>query len=325
MNTYAIQGTPARVSRIAYGCMGIGGDWSAAPLSDQTRKQAMACVRAALDEGINFFDHADIYGRSKAEEAFSGIWKERPGLRPTILVQSKCGIRFEDDPKGTPFRYDFSKEHILRSVEGSLRRLGTDYLDFLLLHRPDALVEPEEVAGAFDRLAADGKVRVFGVSNHSAWQIELLKRWFTQPLVVNQLEVNVTHNQLINAGVSVNQDQPAMPTHGEGTLEYCRLHDITIQAWSPLAHGAFARATGGQGDERVRKVVEVAKSMAAEKGVDMDAVLVAWLLRHPARIQPILGTTKPERIKAACRADGVQMSREEWYRLFAAGRGGKVA
>ncbi|HET6487359.1 MAG TPA: aldo/keto reductase, partial [Spirochaetia bacterium] len=220
MKTYAIKGTPARASRIAYGCMGIGGDWSSAPLTDQTRKDAMASVRTALDEGITFFDHADIYGRTKAEEAFSGIWKERPGLRPSIMVQTKCGIRFEDDPKGAPARYDYSKEHILRTVEGSLKRLGTDYVDFLLLHRPDALVEPEEVAAAFDHLASQGKVRFFGVSNHNAWQIELLKRWVTQPLVVNQLEVNVLHNQLINAGVSVNQDAPAMPTHGEGTLEY---------------------------------------------------------------------------------------------------------
>ncbi len=181
------------------------------------------------------------------------------------------------------------------------------------------------MAAAFDRLASDGKVRFFGVSNHSAWQIELLKRWVTQPLVVNQLEVNVLHNQLINAGVSVNQDAPAMPTHGEGTLEYCRLHDITIQAWSPLAHGAFAKAAAGQGDERARKVVEVAQAMASQKGVSMDAILVAWLLRHPARIQPIIGTTKPDRIKATCQADRVELSREEWYRLLTAGKGGKVA
>jgi predicted oxidoreductase len=325
MKTLAIKGMKAQVTRIAYGCMGIGGTWDAAPLSEQTRKEALASVRAALDSGINFFDHADIYCRTKSEEAFAQLWKDRPGLRPSVFVQSKCGIRFEDDPRpGAPQRYDFSEEHIVRSVEGSLRRLGTDYLDVLLLHRPDPLGEPEEVARAFDQLAKKGKVRFFGVSNHSADQIELLKRWVRQPLLFNQLEVSVLHHQLIGSAVIVNQEELARPSHGEGTLEYCMLHDITIQAWSPLAHGAFARAAAGQGDERSRAVVALAQAMAKEKNVSLDAVLVAWILRHPAHIQPIIGTTKPERIAEACQADGVELSREEWYRLFAAARGAKM-
>ena len=322
MRTFKIKGISMEVTRIAYGCMGIGGAWDATPLTDQTRKDAMLAVHAALDQGINFFDHADIYGRGKAEEAFSQVWRDRPSLRQSVIVQTKCGIRFENDPvPGVPLRYDYSHDHIMRAVEGSLRRLGTDYVDILLLHRPDALVEPQEVARAFDRLSADGKVRCFGVSNHSAWQIELLKRWVTQRLVVNQLEVNVVHNQLVNAGVSVNQDQPAMPTHGEGTLEYCRLNDITIQAWSPLAHGAFAK----QSNERATKTAEVAEALARQKGVSVEAILVGWLLRHPAGIQPVIGTTKPDRIKAACQADSVELTREEWYQLFTAGRGGRVA
>jgi predicted oxidoreductase len=326
MKTIRIANTPLEVTRIAYGCMGIGGGWGKGPLTENTRKEAIVTVRAALDAGIDFFDHADIYGRGRCEEAFSGIWQDRPGLRQKIVLQTKCGIRFKDDPvEGLPGRYDYSREHILRSVEASLSRLKTDYVDILLLHRPDALVEPEEVAAAFESLYTSGKVRYFGVSNHSAWQIELLKRWVRQPLVVNQLEVNLVHNQLINAGVVVNQDEPARPVHGEGTLEYCRLHDITIQAWSPVAHGAIAKAEGAQGDARMSGAAAAAKALAEKKGVSMDAILVAWLLRHPARIQPVIGTTQPDRIKDTCKADGVELSREEWYALLAAGRGGSVA
>jgi predicted oxidoreductase len=326
MKTYRIAHTPLTVTRIAYGCMGIGGGWDPGPLAEKTKKEGLASVRAALDEGINFFDHADIYGRGRCEEVFSGIWQDRPGLRPKIVLQTKCGIRFKDDPvKGVPQRYDFSRQHILESVEGSLKRLKTDYVDILLLHRPDALVEPEQVAAAFDELYVSGKVRYFGVSNHSARQIELLRRWVDRPLVVNQLELNVVHNQLVNAGVVVNQDEPAGPIHGGGTLEYCRLNDITVQAWSPVAHGRIARAALGEGDPRMQGAAAAAAMLASKKGVSMDAILLAWLLRHPAGIQPILGTTNPQRIKEACRADGVELTREEWYGLLTAGRGTPVA
>jgi predicted oxidoreductase len=326
VRTYRIAHTPLEVTRIAYGCMGIGGGWEPGPISKWTRAQALVSVRAALDEGINFFDHADIYGRGRCEEVFSGIWKDRPGLRERIILQTKCGIRFKDDPvQGVPQRYDFSREHILASLEGSLKRLKTDHVDILLLHRPDALMEPEEAAAAFDALYSSGKVRYFGVSNHSAPQIELLKRWIDQPLVVNQLEINMVHNQLVNAGMIVNQDDPVKPVHGEGTLEYCRLNDITVQAWSPVAHGRIAKAALGEGDSRMRAAAAVATMLAAKKGVGMDAILLAWLLRHPAGIQPILGTTNPERIKEACKADGVELTREEWYELLTAGRGAPVA
>ncbi len=326
MKTYSIANTPLKVTRIAYGCMGIGGGWAPGPLADRTRKEALAAIRAALDEGINLFDHADIYGRGRCEEAFSGIWEDRPGLRSQIVLQTKCGIRFEDDPAGAGLRrYDFSREHTLRSVDASLRRLKTDYVDILLLHRPDALAEPEEIAAAFDALLAAGKVRYFGVSNHSAWQIELLKRAVRQPLVVNQLELNLVHNQLIAAGTIVNQDEPARAVHGEGTLEYCRLHEITIQAWSPAAHGALAKAGIGRGEEKMRAAAAAARAIAERKGVSLEAILVAWLLRHPAGIQPVIGTTNPQRIKETCAADDVGLAREEWYALLSAGSGRSVA
>jgi predicted oxidoreductase len=326
MKTYSIANTPLKVTRIVYGCMGIGGGWAPGPLTERTRKDALAAVRAALDEGINFFDHADIYGRGRCEEAFSGIWQERPGLRDQIVLQTKCGIRFENDPvEGGLRRYDFSREHILRSVDASLGRLKTDYVDILLLHRPDALAEPEEIAAAFDALHAAGKVRHFGVSNHSAPQIELLKRAVRQPLVVNQLEINLVHNQLITAGTIVNQDEPARAIHGEGTLEYCRLHDITIQAWSPVAHGALAKAGIGRGEEKMRTAADAVRALAEKKGVSLDAILVAWLLRHPAGIQPVIGTTNPQRIKETCAADSIGLTREEWYALLAAGSGRAVS
>ena len=340
MKKQAIAHTDLTVSRIVYGCMGLGGGWEPGQVTEQSKKEAVAAVRAALDEGIDFFDHANIYGRGKSEEAFSAAWKEIPGLRQKIVVQTKCGIRFANDPaQGVPGRYDFSRDHILESVEGSLRRLKTDVIDILLLHRPDALVEPEEVAEAFERLHFSGKVRFFGVSNHSTAQIELLRRWVTQPLVVNQLELNLVHNQLFNAGITTDQKVDLRTLQLEGTLDYCRRNDITVQAWSPLAHGAFAKAlAGGAGgasgsgsgrggapqDPRIFAAAKAAKAMAEAKGVDMDAILLAWILRHPAGIQPVIGTTKPERIRAACKADAVELTREEWYSLFTAGRGGPV-
>jgi predicted oxidoreductase len=309
--------------------MGLGGGWNQEPVTEQAKKGAVAAVRAALDEGINFFDHADIYGRGKSEEAFSAVWSDSPGLREKIVLQTKCGIRFPDDPEpGAVGRYDFSREHIMRSVEGSLRRLKTDHIDILLLHRPDALVEPEEVADAFDQLHFSGKVGYFGVSNHSAAQIELLRRHVAQPLVINQLELNLVHNQLFNAGVTTDQRVSLRAVQLEGTLEYCRRNDITVQAWSPLAHGAFAKALadagGPQEDPRMREAALAAKALAKKKGVDMDAILLAWILRHPAGIQPVIGTIRPERIRAACKADSVALSREEWYSLFVAGRGSQM-
>jgi predicted oxidoreductase len=329
MKKQAIARTPYVVSRIVYGCMGLGGGWGDAPASGFSPAADMAAVRAALDEGIDFFDHANIYARGRAEESFSAIWKERPSLRPSVVVQTKCGIIFGDKAAGLPQRYDFSSAHIQRSVEESLRRLKTDYVDILLLHRPDALVEPAEVADAFDRLHFAGKVRHFGVSNLSGAQIDLLKTCVTQPLVVNQLEINLVHAQLINAGITTDQRVDLRAVQLDGTLEYCRINGITVQAWSPLAHGAFARALNPAGsqapaDPRFKAAAELATEIGKKKGVGMDAILLAWIMRHPAGIQPVIGTAKPDRIRECCKADGVELSREEWYALFAQGRGAQM-
>ncbi len=315
MKTMKLGNSPLEVSRIALGCM---------RLSDE-RSQAMATVRAALEQGINFFDHADVYGRGSREQVFSAIWEGRPGLRDQILLQSKCGIcPAGDSGARAPTRYDFSYEHIVQSVEGSLRRLKTDHLDVLLLHRPDTLVEPEEVTRAFDELHQTGKVRFFGVSNHTAAQIQLLQTRVKQPLIANQLELSVLHSQLISDGILFNRDDLGVMSRSEGALEFCRIHNITIQAWSPLARGVLSDNAAANPDARMTQTAALVAQLAAEKGASREAILIAWLLRHPARIQPIIGTTNPERIAAACQADKVELSREEWYSLFEAGRGGRV-
>jgi len=310
-----------QVTRIAYGCMTLGGSWDRNPLAEGTRKEAVKSIRAALDCGINFFDHADIYCMGKSEEVFSTIWQEAPGLRDKIYLQSKCGIRFPGEPSpDSPHRFDFSYEHITASVEGSLKRLKTECLDVLLLHRPDPLVEPEEVARAFDDLHASGKVRWFGVSNHTAAQMELLSACLHQPIITNQVSFNLIHTHMLDEGIVFNQNNPKL-ARNDSTIEYCRLHNITLQAWSPLAKGQLTGRKSKQPSEAVMKASEAVAEMARQKDTSPEAILVAWILRHPARIQAIIGTTKPERIAASCQADSIEISREEWYRLFIAGRG----
>jgi predicted oxidoreductase len=316
MQTYRLGTSDLNVSRIGYGCMMIGGAWDDTPLTSSIRQAALRSLQTALDTGINFFDHADIYCNGKSEEVFAELWRESPHLRQQIYLQTKCGIRF-----GPPLhRFDFSYEHIIQSVEGSLRRLQTDYVDVLLLHRPDPLVEPEEVARAFDELSRAGKVRWFGVSNHTAAQMELLRYSLDQPLVANQVEFNVVHTHMLDEGIVFNQYNPRL-TRNEGTVEYCRLHNITLQAWGPLASGRLTGRPRPDEKEHVQEAANRVAQMAAEKGVSAEAILIAWILRHPARIQPLPGTTNPERIRAAAEAEGVRMTREEWYSLFVAGRG----
>jgi predicted oxidoreductase len=320
MNTQTLGASDLQVTRIAYGCMPLGGAWDASSISDQTRQKAITAIRAALDEGINFFDNADIYCHGKSEEVFSAIWQEVPALRQKIMLQSKCGIRFENDVPGAPFRYDFSYEHIMESVEGSLKRLKTDYLDVLLLHRPDPLVEPEEVARAFDELHQAGKVRWFGVSNETAAEMELLRHYVKQPIVTNQVAFNVIHTHMLDEGIIFNQYEPRL-ARNEGTIEYCRLHNITLQSWGSLAWGQLTGKPVEKPAQNITRATAVVQELAKKKGVSGEAILVAWILRHPAKIQAIIGTTHPGRIAASCEADGVTLSREEWYQLFVAGRG----
>jgi predicted oxidoreductase len=315
MKTVSMGISDLMVSRIAWGCMRLS----------QDQEQALRSIRAALDAGITLVDHADIYQRGQAEATFSALWNDAPHLRQQIVLQSKCGIRSAGDTgPDAPARYDFSYRHILDAVEGSLRRLKTDYLDILLLHRPDALVEPEEVARAFAELHAAGKVRWFGVSNHTPGQIRLLRRWVEQPLIANQLQLSLLHTNMIDEGIWMNRNDLPAPSRGEGILDFCRLHDITVQAWSPLAGGQLGGRPSSMPTARLQGAATLVAEMAAEKGVSPEAILIAWLLRHPAGIVPIIGTMNTERIAAACRADEVALTREEWYRLYEAGRGVRV-
>jgi predicted oxidoreductase len=320
MKTYRIPHTDLVVSRLGYGCMGLGGAWDRTPYSPADQAKAASLIAAALEQGINFFDHADIYTYGKAEAVFGAVLGGSPGLRQKLVLQSKCGIRFADDPvAGMPGRYDFSYAHITASVEGSLSRLQTDYLDLLLLHRPDPLVEPEEVARAFDELQQAGKVRYFGVSNHNPDQIELLRRYVRQPLVVNQVELNLLHAGLIRDGFLVNQDANRYSGAG-GILDYCRRNEILVQAWAPVANGRLINPPPEADTNILCAAAEIAK-LAEQKHTSREAIALAWLLRHPAGIQPIVGTTNLGRLQASCAADTVELSREEWYRLLVSAQG----
>jgi predicted oxidoreductase len=286
-------------SNIALGCF---------RMHTLTVKEAAVLIQTALEQGIDFFDHADIYGEGRCEEIFSEAIGMKPDLREKLLLQSKCGIR--------PASYDFSKEYILRSVDGSLKRLKTDYLDVLLLHRPDALMEPEEVAETFMILYESGKVRHFGVSNHNPMQIELLGKHLGQKLIIDQLQFGIMHTGMIDAGLNVNMKNGSAADRDGSVLEYCRLNDITIQAWSPFQYGFFEGAY--LDNDRFPELNKKINEMAAEKGVPNSAIAAAWIARHPAKIQTITGTTNPSRLRDICQASEIELTRQEWYALYLA-------
>jgi predicted oxidoreductase len=268
-------------------------------------------VGTARDAGINFFDHADVYGGDHGcEQRFGDAVKFSAAEREQVIIQSKVGIR--------DGFWDFSTEHILESVDASLKALDVDYLDSLLLHRPDPLVEPEEVAAAFDILEKAGKVRNFGISNHTPAQVELLKRSVTQPLVFNQVQLSITHSNLIAAGVAANMGGLEQSVDRDnGILDYSRLHDITLQAWSPFQKGFF---DGVFLDDRkdYADLNDALDEIAAAHGITPIGVAVAWITRHPAQMQVVLGTTNPGRVTESAAGSDVRLSREEWSRLFIA-------
>ncbi len=300
MNRMCIGGMEA--SRISLGCMRI---------DKLSNKEAQALLNTALEKGINFFDHADVYASGESERVFSKAINMDRSLREKIFLQSKCGIR-----KDGIVRYDFSRDYILESVDGILKRLNTEYLDVLLLHRPDPLVEPEEVAEAFDRLHTAGKVRNFGVSNQSPMLMELLSRYVRQPLVINQLQFSIAHTRMMDYQIYFNTDNPEAVDRSSEILEYCRLKDITIQAWSPFQYGFFQGSFVD--NPKFPKINEVLDRIAKEKNVSKSAVVVAWILRHPAKMQVIAGTTNPGRLSDICQGADVCISREEWYEIYSA-------
>ncbi|MBI2301911.1 MAG: aldo/keto reductase [Armatimonadetes bacterium] len=302
METVRIPGTGLDVSRLIFGCMRLPRDVG----------DARVVLHAALEAGIDFFDHADIYGGGQCETVFGHLWADGVA-RDAVTVQSKCGIR-----QG---RYDFSYEHITAAVEGSLKRLQTDYLDLLLLHRPDVLMAPEEVATAFDELHAAGKVRHFGVSNFTPAQIELLGQCVNQPLVANQIQLSLAHLYAMDSYIVTGYGEEKVPTRGEGVLEYAMLNAMSIQAYGPLGAGRLCGTPVGDDQPAVRAVAGKIGELAAELGVSPEAVACAWLMRHPAGIQPIIGTMNPHRIRGACRATEFELTREQWYALYVTARG----
>jgi predicted oxidoreductase len=308
-------------SRLVYGCMGLGGGWNRDPLTAEDYRNGEQAVEAALEIGITMFDHADIYKMGKSESVFGHVLKQSPGLREKLVIQSKCGIRFGEG--ALPGRYDFSKEHILHSVDGILNRLGVEYLDILLLHRPDPLMEPEEVGEALKQLKAEGKVRNFGVSNMDAAQIRFLERSCPEPMIVNQLEMSLARLDWVDHGVHVNQKAGAEVGFADGLLEYCQMEHIQIQAWGPLAQGVFSGRLDEKAAQNTQKTAELVGQMAKQQETTPEAIVLGWLMRHPAMIQPVVGTANPERIRACGDAERVSqsMTREEWYTLYVSSRG----
>jgi predicted oxidoreductase len=286
-------------SEISLGCMRI---------NNLSKNEASRLINTALEEGINFFDHADIYGGGRSEEVFADAIDMNPTIREKFIIQTKCGIR-----KGF---FDFSKEHILNSVDGSLKRLKTEYIDVLLLHRPDTLMEPEEVAEAFSNLHSSGKVRNFGVSNQNPMQIELLNKYLNQKIIINQLQLSITNTGMIDSGINVNMKIDRSINRDGSILEYCRLKDITIQAWSPFQYGFFEGVF--LDNDKFPELNSKINEIAASRGVTNTAIAIAWILRHPAKIQPIAGTTNYQRLKDICKASEVELTRQEWYEIYRA-------
>jgi len=286
-----------QVPAVAVGCMRI---------SDMKEKEVSAFIETALENGTNFFDHADIYGGGKSEEVFG---KAIANLkREDLIIQTKCGIR-----KGM---FDFSCEHIVSSVEGSLKRLGTDYIDVLLLHRPDALMEPEEVARAFDELKTSGKVRHFGVSNQNPYQIQLLQSCLNMPLCVNQLQLSIMHAPMIQSGINVNMYNDSATNRDGGVLDFCRLNKITIQPWSPMQYGFFEGCFVD--NKKFPELNKVLEDIGNKHGVSKTTIAFAWILRHPAKMQPVTGTTNLTRLKDCIKASDVRLTREQWYEIYRA-------
>ncbi|MCS7090097.1 MAG: aldo/keto reductase [Verrucomicrobiota bacterium] len=310
MQTINLGVSPLRCSRLAYGCWRVTGSWDPRDITSEAWAAGKRAIRAAYEAGYTLFDNADIYCAGEAERLLGEVLQEIPGMRDRVLIATKCGIRPPHTPYlSAPQRYDLSAQHILQSCEASLQRLRTDTLDLLLLHRPDYLADPEEVAEAFTRLQQSGKVRYFGLSNCRPTLVTALQCACPMPLVVHQIEISLLHHEPLT----------------DGTLDQCLVEHITPQAWSPLAGGLLA-----DGSSRLLRWQEHYKPEAVRKELDALAlqyqttrsvIALAWLLRHPTGIQPIVGSTQPNRIRDAVRATELELTHDEWYRLLIAARG----
>jgi predicted oxidoreductase len=297
MRTISIGGK-VTASEIGLGCM---------RLTKLDKQEAERFIHVSMEQGVNFFDHADIYGGGKCESLFAEALNMSPAIREKMILQTKCAIH-----KGVG--YDFSKDYILESVDKSLSRLRTDYVDILLLHRPDALMEPEEVAEAFAVLEKAGKVKHFGVSNQNPYQVELLNKYLNGKIIANQLQLSITNCSMIDRGINVNTEFDGAVDRDGGILDYCRLKGITIQAWSPFQFGFFEGVFLGH--EKFPELNKKIDEIAAKYNVTNSAIAVAWILRHPAKIQTIVGTTNAQRLTDICKASSFTLTRQEWYEIY---------
>ena len=280
-------------------------------IKDKSVKEVEELVETALSVGINAFDLADIYGRGRCEELLGLVLKNRPDLREKMWIQSKCGIRIEE------FTYfDFSKDYIIKSVDGILQRLKIDHLDSLLLHRPDALMESDQVAEAFDLLYKQGKVRNFGVSNQNPMMMELLKKDVKQPLAVNQLQLSAAFTPGFESGFHVNMEDSQAAMRDGSIFEYCKLHDVVIQAWSVLQFGYFKG--NFIGNEKFRALNQVLDRLATKYGVTSSTIAISWILRYPAKMQAVVGTTNPKHLREVSQAANFSLTRKEWYEIYLA-------
>lgn len=308
MKTQLIGPSPLRAGRLGYGCMRISGSWDRTKVDAEVRRRAIGMIEAAFEAGYTLFDHADIYGDTACESIFGEALRLHPGWRDQMVIVTKCGIRFEDEPQpGQPHRYDFSYEHIIASAHESLGRLGIETIDLLLLHRPDFLADPDEISRAFVALRTAGKVREFGVSNFRPSLFSAVQAAIPFPLIANQVEVHVQR----------------LDSFTDGTLDQCLERHVTPMAWSPLAGGRVG--TGAEAkDEKHRALLAALDKAAADFSTDRTNIALAWLLRHPGGIMPIVGSANLERIKSAARADELEMDRETWYHILRAARGEKL-
>ncbi len=298
-----IENNGKKLSEVVLGIMRI---------DNMSEGEVLNLLNTAYEEGINVIDSADIYGRGQCENILGNVIKNNKGLREKFFIQSKCGIRIEDGYNW----FDFSKDYIIESVDGILKRMNTEYIDALLLHRPDALMEPEEIAEAFETLEKAGKVRNFGVCNMNSSQIEYLKKCYKGNIIANQLQLSCAFTPMIDASFNVNMQNEASCMKDDGVLNYCRINDIIIQSWSSLQYGYF------QGvfldNEKYSKLNEVLKRIAEEQNVTKSAIAIAWILRIPGKVQSVIGTTKDYRVGEIARACDVELTKKQWYEIYAA-------
>lgn len=308
--------------QLVYGCMGLGGDWEADSLTKEDLVVAEKAVETALEIGINYFDHADIYKGGRSEEVFGKILKNKPALRDKIILQSKAGIKHHHGVLKSNV-YDTSKEYIFGQVDAILTRLHTDYLDVFMIHRPDPLMHPVELAETFESLKVAGKVRQFGVSNMSKHQIEFIQNYHKEPLVANQIQLSLGHALVFDSGVLVNRVNNIDYNGVEGLLEYTQVHNMAVQCWGSLDSGRFTGnyELASANDKRAIKFVN---QLSEKYHTAKESIVLAWLLKIPGSIQPIIGTKNPDRIRACKDATKIDLTKKEWYDLWILARGNRI-